>query len=53
MDCGRFTEKMNIELPPSNIEWEKMKKQTYDLEESLLIIVGHVISVYFSLQPLT
>ncbi len=24
---------MNIERPTSNIEWEKMKKQTYDLED--------------------
>jgi hypothetical protein len=24
---------MNIERPTSNVEWEKMKKQTYDLEE--------------------
>ena len=44
---------MNIERPTSNAEWGKMKKQTYELEESLLIIVGQVISVYFSLQPLT
>jgi hypothetical protein len=28
-----------------------MKKQTYDLEERLLIIAGDGISVYFSLQP--
>jgi hypothetical protein len=27
--------KMNIERPTSNFEWEKMKKQTYDLEERL------------------
>jgi len=27
---------MNIEHRTSNIEWEKMKKQTYDLEERLL-----------------
>ena len=27
---------MNIERPTSNFEWEKMKKQTYDLEERLL-----------------
>ena len=26
----------NIERPTSNVEWEKMKKQTYDLEERLL-----------------
>jgi hypothetical protein len=30
-----------------------MKKQTYDLEERLLIIAGGGISVYFSLQPST
>ncbi len=24
---------MNIERPTSNVEWEKMKKQTYDLEK--------------------
>jgi hypothetical protein len=29
----------------------KMKKQTYDLEERLLIIAEGGISVYFSLQP--
>ena len=28
---------MNIERPTSNFEWEKMKKQTYDIEERLLI----------------
>ena len=27
---------MNIERPTSNVEWGKMKKQTYDLEERLL-----------------
>ncbi len=27
---------MNIERPTSNVEWEKMKKQTYDLGERLL-----------------
>jgi hypothetical protein len=26
----------NIERPTSNVEWEKMKKQTYDLQERLL-----------------
>ncbi len=26
---------MNIECLPSNVEWKKMKKQTYDLEERL------------------
>jgi hypothetical protein len=33
---GGTAEKMNIERPTSNFEWEKMKKQTYDLEERLL-----------------
>jgi hypothetical protein len=42
---------MNIERPTSNVEWEKMEKQTYDLEERLLIIAEGGISVYFSLQP--
>jgi len=28
--CGQ------VERPTSNVEWEKMKKQTYDLEERLL-----------------
>jgi hypothetical protein len=27
---------MNIEHRTSNVEWEKMKKQNYDLEEKLL-----------------
>jgi hypothetical protein len=40
-DCGRLTEKnehrtSNIERPTSNVEWEKMKKQNYDIEEMLL-----------------
>ncbi len=26
----------NIERPTSNVEWEKMKKQTYDLEKWLI-----------------
>ena len=26
---------MNIERPTSNIEWEKLKKQTYEVEERL------------------
>jgi hypothetical protein len=37
--AGTFTEKKrtsNIERPTSNIEWEKMKKHTYDLKERLL-----------------
>ncbi|MCD4755069.1 MAG: hypothetical protein K8R75_04615 [Deltaproteobacteria bacterium] len=46
---------MNIEHRTPNIErrMEKIKKQTYDLEERLLIIAGGGISVYFSLQPST
>jgi hypothetical protein len=28
--------KMNIERPTSNVEWEKIKKHTYDFEERLL-----------------
>jgi len=41
MDCGSFTEKKehrtsNVERSTSNVEWKKMKKQTYDLEERLL-----------------
>jgi hypothetical protein len=36
-----------------NIEWKKIKKRTYDLEEKLLIIAGGGISVYFSLKPST
>jgi len=43
--------KMNIERPTSNVERKKMKKQTYDLGEKVLIIAGGGISVYFSLQP--
>jgi len=31
--------------------WRGNKEKTYDLEESLLIIAGDGISVYFSLQP--
>jgi len=27
---------VNIERPTSNVEWEEMKKQTYDLEERLI-----------------
>jgi hypothetical protein len=34
--CAGGTEKMNIEHRMLNVEWEKMKKQTYDLEKSLL-----------------
>jgi len=40
MDCGRFAEKnehrtSNVQHRILNIEWEKMKKQTYDLKERL------------------
>jgi hypothetical protein len=31
-----FFNNLNIERPTSNGEWEKMKKQTYDLEDRLL-----------------
>ncbi|MBW1718372.1 MAG: hypothetical protein JRJ43_02250 [Deltaproteobacteria bacterium] len=44
---------MNIERPTSNVEWEKMNQQTYDLEKKLLIIAEGWISVYFSLRPST
>jgi hypothetical protein len=27
---------MNIERPTSNFEWEKMKKQTFGIEEKLI-----------------
>jgi len=45
---------MNIERPTSNVEWEKMKKQTYDLEERLLeyteiAVECSVLDVCFSL----
>jgi hypothetical protein len=33
---GQGAREMNIERPTSNVEWEKMKKQTYGLEERLL-----------------
>jgi hypothetical protein len=39
LDSHRFqgiAGRSNIERPTSNVEWEKMKKQTYDLAESLL-----------------
>jgi hypothetical protein len=32
------------ERPTSNVEWEKMKKQTYDLEERLLELSVSVIN---------
>gem|GEM_PF-1792890 len=42
-DCGY--KKMNIERPTSNVEWEKMKKQTYDLEERLLEYSVRIIKI--------
>jgi hypothetical protein len=36
---------MNIERPTSNVEWEKMKKQTYDLEERLLEYSVRIIKI--------
>ena len=42
---GGAAEKMNIERPTSNIEWEKMKKQTYDLEERLLEYSVRIIKI--------
>jgi len=36
---------MNIERPTSNIEWEKMKKQTYGLEERLLEYSVRIIKI--------
>ncbi len=35
----------NIERPTSNVEWKKMKKQIYDLEERLLEYSVRVIKV--------
>ncbi len=35
----------NIERPTSNVEWEKMKKQTYDLEERLLEYSVRIIKI--------
>jgi len=35
---------MNIEHRMLNVEWEKMKKQTYDLEERLLIKKPELLS---------
>ncbi len=35
----------NIEHPTSNVEWEKMKKQTYDLEERLLKYSVRIIKI--------
>ena len=34
-----------IERPTSNFEWEKMKKQTYDLEERLLEYSVRIIKI--------
>jgi hypothetical protein len=36
---------LNIECPTSNAEWEKMKKQTYDLEERLLEYSVRIIKI--------
>src|SRR5210317_1452497 len=36
---------MHIERPTSNIEWEKMKRQSYDLEERLLEYSVHIIKI--------
>ena len=33
----------NIERPTSNVEWEKMKKQTYDIEERLFEYLVRII----------
>ncbi len=35
----------NIERPTSNFEWEKMKKQTYDLEERMLEYSVRIIMI--------
>jgi len=34
-----------VERPTSNVEWEKMKKQTYDLEEKLLEYSVRIIKI--------
>ena len=36
---------MHIERPTSNIEWEKMKRQSCDLEERLLEYSVHIIKI--------
>jgi hypothetical protein len=36
---------MNIERPTSNVEWKKMKKQIYDLEERLLEYSVRIIKI--------
>ena len=35
----------NIERPTSNVEWEKRKKQTYDLEERLFEYSVQIIKI--------
>ncbi len=35
----------NIERPTSNFEWEKMKSQTYDLEDRLLEYSVRIIKI--------
>jgi len=39
----------NIERPTSNVEWKKMKKQKYDLEDRLLEY--SVFSLFFVGRP--
>ncbi len=41
---------MNIEHPTSNVEWEKMKKKTYDLEERLVENAVRIINNEILLQ---
>ena len=36
---------MDIERPTSTVEWEKMKKQTYDIEERLLEYSVRIIKI--------
>jgi four helix bundle protein len=43
--CPGGTKKKNIERPTLNFEWEKMKKQTYDLEERLLEYSVRIIKI--------
>ena len=52
MDCGKFTKKINIERPTSNIECKKMKKQSLKseplndiFEESWELIKFFVVSI--------
>jgi hypothetical protein len=35
----------NIQRPTSNVEWEKIKKQTYDLEERLFEYSVRIIKI--------